>query len=91
MSPRSKEQLINKIKIEHMIWKTEVAFDRKDVENKAIEITGEEEEQRMRKARHQHLRHSVTQSFYASKVDKIAILKQKNAKLSFAVPKTKIS
>ena len=50
MSPRSKEQLINKIKIEHKIWRAEAAFEKKDVENKVVEWTAEEEKERMSKA-----------------------------------------
>ena len=91
MSPRSKEQLINKIKIEHMIWKTEVAFDRKDVEHKAIERTDEDEKEALQH-RHAHAKKldNKMQSFYKSKVDKIDILRMKHPKLSFKVPKQKL-
>lgn len=43
MSPRSKENLINKIKIEHMLWKIDTAFDKRDVEHKIVEKTEEDE------------------------------------------------
>ena len=39
MSPRSKENLINKIKIENLLWKVDTVFDRKDIENKIVERT----------------------------------------------------
>jgi hypothetical protein len=43
MSPRSKENLINKIKIEHMMWKLDNAIDSRDVHHKVIERTEEDE------------------------------------------------
>jgi len=42
MSPRSKDNKINKLKIEHMLWKLDVAFERRDVEHKIVEKNHEE-------------------------------------------------
>lgn len=43
MSPRSKENLINKIKIEHLLWRVDNVFDNKEVEHKIVERTEEDE------------------------------------------------
>lgn len=39
MSPRSKDNLINKIKIEHMLWRVDLAIDKQDVEHRIVERT----------------------------------------------------
>jgi hypothetical protein len=54
MSPRSKENLINKIKIEHLLWRTDQVFDRRDAENKVVErvdINEDEEAELIKKAK----------------------------------------
>lgn len=43
MSPRTKENRINKLKIEHLLWKTDIAFDKREVEHKVVEKTLEED------------------------------------------------
>lgn len=43
MSPRTKENKISKLKIEHLLWRTEIAFDKRDVEHKVVEKTVEED------------------------------------------------
>ena len=53
MSPRSKENLINKIKIEHLLWRTDQVFDRRDAENKVVERVdiNEDEAELIKKAK----------------------------------------
>jgi hypothetical protein len=43
MSPRSKDNLINKIKIEYMMKRIDNAFIKRDIEHKIIERADEEE------------------------------------------------
>lgn len=42
MSPRSKENLINKFKIEYMIQKVDNAFDKKEIAQKIVERTDDD-------------------------------------------------
>lgn len=90
MSPRSKQNLINKIKIEHLIWKVDTVFDRKDVEHKIIERTELELEQ-MSKSKNNFFNKNkasmLGKSFYNNPVDKIAILQPAPKALTYAVPK----
>jgi alpha-galactosidase/6-phospho-beta-glucosidase family protein len=76
MSPRSKDNLINKIKIEHMLWRTDLAFDKKDVEHKIVEKT--EEDNLVKKTNSiyvpKHAPPPMYKSYFNSHVDKIAIL-----------------
>ena len=53
MSPRSKENKINKIKIEHLLWRTDQVFDRRDAENKVVERVdiNEDEAELIKKAK----------------------------------------
>lgn len=54
MSPRSKENLVNKIKIEHLLWRTDQVFDIRDAEHKIVErvdINEEEEAELIKKAK----------------------------------------
>jgi ribonuclease HII len=53
MSPRSKENLINKIKIEHLLWRTDQVFDQRDAENKIVERVdiNEDEAELIKKAK----------------------------------------
>jgi hypothetical protein len=37
MSPRSKENLIKKIKVEHMLWKVDNVLEERDVGHRIIE------------------------------------------------------
>lgn len=77
MSPRSKENLINKIKIELMIEKVDMAFDNKDIEHKIIERTEEDDKKDGKFS-------SNGKSFYASAVEKIGILQPAQKSLSYA-------
>jgi len=76
MSPRSKENLINKIKIEHMLWKVDIAFDKRDVEHRIVERA--EDENIVYKAKsinaHKKMAPEMLKSFYNSASDKISIL-----------------
>ena len=47
MSPRTKENTIKKIKVEHMIWKIDQAFEQKDIEYKIVEKGALEQEASM--------------------------------------------
>lgn len=53
MSPRSKENLVNKLKIEHLLWKTDQAFDKRDAEHKIVERVdiNEDEAELIKKAK----------------------------------------
>lgn len=73
MSPRSKENLINKIKIEQMIQRLDIALDKKEVEHKIIERT--EEDDKKSNGAYSSRGHPCGKSFYSSAVDKIGILK----------------
>jgi len=37
MSPRSKENKVNKMKIEHLLWRTDQVFDTRDAHHKVVE------------------------------------------------------
>ena len=42
MSPRSKENLINEMKIEHMLWEVDIKVDKRDIELKIMENQGKD-------------------------------------------------
>jgi hypothetical protein len=79
MSPRTKENHVNKLKIEYMIQKADGAFDKKNISHKIIERT-EEDEMKVGKV-------SMGKSFYSSRIDKIGILKPAQKMISYAQPK----
>lgn len=94
-SPRSKENLVNKIKIEHLLWRTEQAFDVRDAEHKVVErvdINLEEEAELIKKAKklppkaknkNNPLNQTAKQKVLNA-VDKISILKPAIKAFSFA-------
>ena len=90
MSPRSKENLINKIKIEHMLWKVDIAFDKKDVEHKIVERAEDEDIIYKVKSLYvsKKLAPEMHKSFYNSAADKIGILQPGQKTLSYAAPKS---
>lgn len=93
MSPRSKENKINKLKIEHLLWRTEIAFDKREVEHKVVEKTVEEEQHRKMahvKTFHRPPPPAMYESFYSSKIEKIGIL-QPAQQAVFAAPKSIVS
>ena len=54
MSPRSKENTVNKLKIEHLLWRTDQAFDTRDALHKIVErveVNEEEEAELIKKAK----------------------------------------
>lgn len=83
MSPRSKENLINKFKIEFMIQKVDNAFDKKEISHKIIERTDEDDRKAFGRS------NLAQKSFYNSHVDKIGILQPAQKTLSYALPRQK--
>lgn len=94
MSPRSKENLINKIKIEHLLWRTDQAFDRRDAEHKIVERVdiNEDEAELIKKAKKlppkqkskMNLNNSTAKQKVLSAVDKLSILRPAIKAFSFA-------
>ena len=79
MSPRSKENLINKIKVEHLIWRIDTAFERRDVEHKIVERDDEIENKKITpksksSSKISSKSPSLSKSKILSAVDKISIL-----------------
>lgn len=81
MSPRSKENLISKIKIEHMLQRVDLAFDKKEVEHKVVERTDDDERKNGWSTRGGP---APAKSFYSSAVEKIGILQPARKHLSYA-------
>lgn len=71
MSPRSKENLINKLKIEFMLQRVDLAFDKKEVEHKIVERTEEDERKNPWSTKGGP---PPAKSFYSNHVEKIGIL-----------------
>jgi hypothetical protein len=99
MSPRSKENTVNKLKIEHLLWRTEQAFDTRDAHHKIVEridINEEEEAELIKKAKKlppkskskatpgNSMNQSGTKQKVLNAVDKISILKPAIKAFSFA-------
>ena len=96
MSPRSKENKVNMIKIEHLLWRTNQVFDIREAEHKIverIEINEEEEAELIKKAKKippksktkvANPMNQSTRQKVLNAVDKISILKPAIRAFSFA-------
>ncbi len=96
MSPRSKENLVNKMKIEHLLWRTDQVFDIRDAEHKIVErvdINEEEEAELIKKAKKLppkqrsikgNTNNKSAKQKVLSAVDKISILRPAIKAFSFA-------
>jgi hypothetical protein len=99
MSPRTKDNTVNKLKIEHLLWRTEQAFDTRDAHHKIVEridINEEEEAELIKKAKKlppkskskatpgNSMNQSGTKQKVLNAVDKISILKPAIKAFSFA-------
>jgi hypothetical protein len=85
MSPRTKEMKLNKMKIEHMIWRIDTAFEQQDVFHKVVERT--EEDEKRTPGYLQRNTGGPSKSYFGSAVEKIGILKPSMKQLSYAAPK----